>query len=87
MEDEGDECDEGDEGDEAITFALGVPLHLHARAVTFPHPRTGERVTVTAPPPPHIVAACRALGIARRRLTGGAIRDAGVAAAAPTAAV
>jgi len=63
VEDEGDECDEGDEGDEAITFALGVPLHLHARAVTFPHPRTGERVTVTAPPPPHIVAACRALGI------------------------
>ena len=44
-------------------FALGVPLHLHARAVTFPHPRTGERVTVTAPPPPHIVAACRALRI------------------------
>ena len=34
VEDEGDECDEGDEGDEAITFALGVPLHLHARAVT-----------------------------------------------------
>ena len=44
-------------------FSLGVPLHLHARAVTFPHPRTGERVTVTAPPPPHIVAACRALRI------------------------
>ena len=57
------EVEDGSGAGRRRKFALGVPLHLHARAVIFPHPRTGERVTVTAPPPPHIVAACRALRI------------------------
>lgn len=41
----------------------GVPLHLHARRLTFTHPRTGETVAVTAPAPPHLLVACEMLGI------------------------
>lgn len=29
----------------------GGGIHLHARAVSFHHPVTGERITITAPPP------------------------------------
>jgi 23S rRNA pseudouridine1911/1915/1917 synthase len=37
---------------ERVRAAIGFPRHcLHARALTFPHPRTGETRTVVAPTP------------------------------------
>jgi 23S rRNA pseudouridine955/2504/2580 synthase len=47
----GDEKYKGDEG-----LPDGVPnrLHLHARRIVFPHPRSGT-VDVTAPLPPHML--------------------------------
>ena len=36
------------------------PLHLHARAITVPLYPTKEPILVTAPPPPHMLAALRA---------------------------
>src|SRR5512147_569964 len=42
---------------------IGQRLHLHARAIRFPHPVSGE-VTVTAPLPPHMRATWRFFGFA-----------------------
>jgi RluA family pseudouridine synthase len=39
-----------------------VPLHLHSRAVTIPLGGERPRVTVTAPPPPHMLAALESCG-------------------------
>jgi tRNA pseudouridine65 synthase len=43
-------------------------LALHAAALTFPHPTTGEPVTVEAPLPDDLAAPLRALGIAEAHL-------------------
>jgi 23S rRNA pseudouridine955/2504/2580 synthase len=45
-------------GKDALIEGTGVSrkLHLHARAVRLPHPRTGRPLEVTAPLPPHIRA-------------------------------
>lgn len=37
-------------------------LHLHARALTLPHPKTGRPLTVTAPLPEHMRASWRLFG-------------------------
>jgi 23S rRNA pseudouridine955/2504/2580 synthase len=41
------------EGNVGLPVALPNRLHLHARRITFPHPRSGT-VDVTAPLPPHM---------------------------------
>jgi 23S rRNA pseudouridine955/2504/2580 synthase len=43
-------------GKEALIEGAGVSrkLHLHARALRIPHPRTGRVLEVTAPPPAHM---------------------------------
>ncbi|RAU21260.1 RluA family pseudouridine synthase [Paramagnetospirillum kuznetsovii] len=45
-------------GKDALIEGTGVSrkLHLHARAVRLPHPRTGKLLEVLAPPPTHIKA-------------------------------
>ncbi len=44
-------------GDDRVPNVLENRLHLHARRVTFAHPREDREVDVTAPPPAHMVAA------------------------------
>ncbi len=43
-------------GEAAFISGMGISrkLHLHARAVQLPHPRTGELLTVVAPIPDHL---------------------------------
>ena len=36
-------------GDRAVPAAIANRLHLHARRIVFPHPRTGKPVAVVAP--------------------------------------
>lgn len=43
-------------------------LALHARLLTFPHPRTGEPTTIEAPLPDDLAGPLRALGIAEPHL-------------------
>ena len=38
-------------------------LHLHARRLIIPHPRTGERIDVSAPLPPHMQHSMEKLGL------------------------
>ena len=40
-----------------------IPLHLHARALTFVHPESGVTTRVVAEPPPHFAAALRAFDL------------------------
>jgi hypothetical protein len=40
-----------------------IPLHLHARALTFTHPESGVPTRVVAEPPPHFAAALRAFDL------------------------
>ncbi|HKO06863.1 MAG TPA: RluA family pseudouridine synthase [Alphaproteobacteria bacterium] len=42
--------------------AISRKLHLHARALTLPHPKTGRPLTVTAPLPDHMRASWRLFG-------------------------
>ncbi len=42
---------------------IAKQLHLHARRIRIPHPERGT-LDVKAPPPPHFVAALKALGLA-----------------------
>lgn len=42
-------------GDRLVPAVLTNRLHLHARRISFRHPRTGEEVDVTAPLCPHMV--------------------------------
>lgn len=37
-------------------------LHLHARSITFDHPITGKRITLTAPLPPHMAKTWTTVG-------------------------
>jgi 23S rRNA pseudouridine955/2504/2580 synthase len=37
-------------------------LHLHARRLVIPHPKTGRPIDVTAPLPPHMAATWDLLG-------------------------
>lgn len=49
-------------GEEAfLSGAISKKLHLHSRQVTFQHPN-GERLTITAPLPPHMAATFDTLG-------------------------
>jgi 23S rRNA pseudouridine955/2504/2580 synthase len=55
----------GDEkygGDQDLPETLENRLHLHARRVTFRHPRTGATVDVTAPLPEHMRRSWDTLG-------------------------
>ena len=45
----------------AFRDGLSNALHLHARAIDFPHPETGHRVVIEAPLPAHMVASFGAL--------------------------
>jgi len=50
-------------GAEAFAIeGLEGKLHLHARAITIPHPRAGKPLTVAAPLPPHMLASWRYFG-------------------------
>lgn len=37
-------------------------LHLHARSISFDHPITGKRITLTAPMPDHMVRTWKTVG-------------------------
>lgn len=50
------------EGDRAVPAAIDNRLHLHARRIAFPHPRTGKTIEVTAPLPPVLRKTFDALG-------------------------
>ena len=55
----------GDEkygGDKDLPESLDNKLHLHARRVTFRHPRTGRTIDVTAPLPDHMRRSWDTLG-------------------------
>ena len=51
-------------GREAFLDAEGLSrqLHLHARSLRLPHPRSGRILEVSAPAPPHFESAVRVLG-------------------------
>jgi 23S rRNA-/tRNA-specific pseudouridylate synthase len=49
-------------GDAAYGGPAGRPLHLHARAISIPLYPTKPPVAVSAPVPPHMLAALRRLG-------------------------
>jgi 23S rRNA pseudouridine955/2504/2580 synthase len=42
---------------------LEAKLHLHARRLIIPHPTNGRKIDVTAPLPPHMLAAWELLGL------------------------
>lgn len=56
-------------GRAAFIDGVAGQLHLHARAIDFPHPATGQRVVVDAPLPAHMIAALKALGLDPNRET------------------
>ncbi len=49
-------------GDIDLPDAIAPRLHLHARRIGFPHPKTGKTIDVTAPLPEHMAASFAALG-------------------------
>ena len=49
-------------GDTTYGGPAGVALQLHARAVSIPLYPAKPAIQVTAPPPPHMIAALTALG-------------------------
>jgi 23S rRNA pseudouridine1911/1915/1917 synthase len=50
-------------GDDLYDIADGFPRHaLHAAALTFPSPTTGESMTVSAPLPADMMAVIETLG-------------------------
>lgn len=51
-------------GKAAFVAGLANKLHLHARSVTFPHPKTGERMEITAPLSGHCAESWAKLGFA-----------------------
>ena len=51
-------------GKAAFLPGLGPRLHLHAQAITVPHPRGGRPVTAAAPLPAHMAASWATLGLA-----------------------
>jgi 23S rRNA pseudouridine955/2504/2580 synthase len=46
-------------------------LHLHARRLVIPHPRTGEKIDVSAPLPAHMKATWELLGLDEKRFEEG----------------
>jgi hypothetical protein len=40
----------------------GTFLHLHSRGIVLPLSKTKPPIVVTAPPPPHMIAALKACG-------------------------
>jgi 23S rRNA pseudouridine955/2504/2580 synthase len=46
---------------------METKLHLHARRLVIPHPRTGAKIDVTAPLPPHMRATWELLGLEAER--------------------
>lgn len=54
------------EGDRAVPAAIDNRLHLHARKLVFPHPRTGRTIAVEAPLPPGLRKTFEALGFNAR---------------------
>ena len=48
-------------GAKAFLDGLSNQMHLHARAIDFPHPVTGHRVVIEAPVPPHFAESLKAL--------------------------
>ena len=48
-------------GAKAFLDGLSNQMHLHARAIDFPHPVTGHRVVIEAPVPEHFSATIKAL--------------------------
>ncbi len=57
----GDNKYEGDKNMPAEN--MDMKLHLHARRLIIPHPRTGKKVDVTAPMPAHMKATWELLGL------------------------
>ena len=51
-------------GRTAFRDGLSNTMHLHARAIDFPHPETGHRVVIEAPLPAHMAASFETLGFA-----------------------
>lgn len=48
-------------GAKAFRDGLSNQMHLHARAIDFPHPITAQRIVIEAPVPPHFSETLRAL--------------------------
>jgi 23S rRNA pseudouridine955/2504/2580 synthase len=53
-------------GDRAVPAAIANRLHLHARRIVFPHPRTGKPVSVAAPLSDTMQATFETLGFDQR---------------------
>jgi 23S rRNA pseudouridine955/2504/2580 synthase len=49
-----------------IEADLPKQLHLHARSIEFPHPKTGKLLTVTAPLPSHMIKSWKILGFSEK---------------------
>ena len=57
-------ADYQDHGWEAVADKLALPRQaLHAAELRFPHPTTGEEVTVTSPLPPDLRAFLDSVGV------------------------
>ena len=46
----------------ALVEGLSDKLHLHARSISFDHPITKKRITLTAPLPDHMARTWKTLG-------------------------
>lgn len=53
---------QGDGWGAGLGGALSRKLHLHAARLSFPHPRTGKRVSFAAPLPPHMARTWEVMG-------------------------
>jgi len=51
-------------------------LHLHARSISFDHPITGERMTITAPLPEHMARTWKTLGWSEKDVPADPFEDA-----------
>ncbi len=60
-------------GKAAFIAGLANKLHLHARSLTFPHPKTGERVEIVAPLGGHCADSWAKLGFAPEKADIGPI--------------
>ena len=60
-------------GKASFIAGLANKLHLHARAVTFPHPKTGERMEIVAPLSSHCADSWAKLGFAADKADVGPI--------------
>ncbi len=65
----------GDGWGASLGGEISRKLHLHARSISFDHPVTGKRLTITAPLPEHMARTWKTLGFDERDAPGDPFED------------